>query len=205
MISPLLSRTTGGAAVFVLAGLLEAAPARANIVFDFSGDCSGGYLCGGPPTGVLTLADSYTFGTDITSTDFISFEYSSSIYSLNITSADAPVLVGGLNADGSFNSAGQLGIGTPPGLYEHFFGASARQFVVGTNFRADSWTIGGAPTFTLVSGAVPEPSTWAMMLLGFAGLGYAGCRRGTLTRRCNDTEAWPTEAGPATCSGGRVW
>jgi PEP-CTERM motif len=27
------------------------------------------------------------------------------------------------------------------------------------------------------SSAVPEPSTWAMMLLGFAGLGYAGYRR----------------------------
>ena len=26
-------------------------------------------------------------------------------------------------------------------------------------------------------GGVPEPSTWAMMLLGFAGLGYAGFRR----------------------------
>jgi hypothetical protein len=28
--------------------------------------------------------------------------------------------------------------------------------------------------FTLIGSAVPEPSTWAMMLLGFAGLGYAG-------------------------------
>jgi hypothetical protein len=28
-----------------------------------------------------------------------------------------------------------------------------------------------------VSGAVPEPSTWAMLLLGFAGLGFAGYRR----------------------------
>ena len=28
-----------------------------------------------------------------------------------------------------------------------------------------------------VGGAVPEPSTWAMMLVGFAGLGYAGYRR----------------------------
>jgi uncharacterized membrane protein len=26
------------------------------------------------------------------------------------------------------------------------------------------------------SGFLPEPSTWAMMLLGFAGLGYAGYR-----------------------------
>jgi PEP-CTERM motif len=36
------------------------------------------------------------------------------------------------------------------------------------------------PPFTLVSDvsltAVPEPATWAMMLLGFAGLGYAGFR-----------------------------
>jgi PEP-CTERM motif len=29
--------------------------------------------------------------------------------------------------------------------------------------------------------AVPEPSTWAMMLVGFAGLGFAGYRRATLT------------------------
>ena len=27
------------------------------------------------------------------------------------------------------------------------------------------------------SGAIPEPGTWAMMLLGFAGLGFAGWRR----------------------------
>jgi PEP-CTERM motif len=26
-------------------------------------------------------------------------------------------------------------------------------------------------------GAVPEPSTWAMMILGFAGLGFAGYRK----------------------------
>jgi hypothetical protein len=31
--------------------------------------------------------------------------------------------------------------------------------------------------FTLVSGAAPEPSTWAMMLLGYGGLGYAGYRK----------------------------
>ena len=32
-----------------------------------------------------------------------------------------------------------------------------------------------------IGGAVPEPSTWAMMLVGFAGLGFAGYRS---TRRC---------------------
>ena len=29
----------------------------------------------------------------------------------------------------------------------------------------------------VIGGAVPEPSTWAMMLIGFAGLGYAGYRQ----------------------------
>jgi hypothetical protein len=39
----------------------------------------------------------------------------------------------------------------------------------------------GVALFTVNAGgsitAVPEPSTWAMMLVGFAGLGYAGYRR----------------------------
>ena len=36
-------------------------------------------------------------------------------------------------------------------------------------------TFTGSGVF-VVGGVVPEPSTWAMMLLGFAGLGFAGYR-----------------------------
>jgi PEP-CTERM motif len=39
-------------------------------------------------------------------------------------------------------------------------------------------TIEGDGVFAF-GGAVPEPSTWALMLLGFAGLGYAGYRKGS--------------------------
>jgi hypothetical protein len=45
------------------------------------------------------------------------------------------------------------------------------------------WTWGAGPNhnanqgFTLVIGTVPEPSTWAMLLIGFAGLALAGWRR----------------------------
>jgi len=37
---------------------------------------------------------------------------------------------------------------------------------------ADSGMPGGGTT-----GAIPEPSTWAMLLIGFAGVGYAGYRK----------------------------
>ncbi len=37
--------------------------------------------------------------------------------------------------------------------------------------------MGVITTITSVTPSVPEPSTWAMMLLGFAGLGYAGFKR----------------------------
>ena len=46
--------------------------------------------------------------------------------------------------------------------------ASAYSFTVSPGF-------GNAPGS--IPSAIPEPSTWAMMLLGFMGLGYAGYRR----------------------------
>ena len=43
---------------------------------------------------------------------------------------------------------------------------------IGTGLAAQ-WS----PSDPSAASAVPEPSTWAMMLLGFAGLGFAGYRR----------------------------
>src|SRR3984885_14149427 len=81
-------------------------PASANVVFDFNGVCATG--CSGIATGVLTLADSYVFGSDITTLELISFDYSSSQFSFNLTRSDVAFIAGGLNADGSFNSTETL-------------------------------------------------------------------------------------------------
>ena len=56
-----------------------------------------------------------------------------------------------------------FGVASPSG---GFLGAAAN-----SNDLSDLFVAGAIPT------AVPEPSTWAMMIIGFAGLGYAGYRR----------------------------
>jgi PEP-CTERM motif len=66
--------------------------------------------------------------------------------------------------------------------FHAFGGKSAFGPRHGRIFVLDNLTIGAVPALSpAVSDgafrAVPEPSTWAMMLLGFAGLGYAGYRR----------------------------
>ena len=66
-----------------------------------------------------------------------------------------------------------------PGITSSFGGGTITVDWVGTNT--------GGVTFTAVFDAstvstVPEPSTWAMMLLGFAGLGFAGYRRNGKSR-----------------------
>jgi hypothetical protein len=171
-------RFSGAAAALALStALFYAAPARANIVFDFSGVCEFG--CSGTATGVLTLADSYTFGADITAADFISFNYSSSSFSLDFTSADAPFFRGGLNADGSFNAESLLGIQSSSGEIPYFMAAvsAVSPLSLWGSTSADNKSDGGSSfTFALAGGAVPEPSIWTMMLIGFAGLGFASYR-----------------------------
>jgi hypothetical protein len=46
----------------------------------------------------------------------------------------------------------------------------------GTLFLVAGATVSGGQS-TTVSAVVPEPSTWAMMVIGFAGLGFAGYRQ----------------------------
>jgi hypothetical protein len=64
-------------------------------------------------------------------------------------------------------------------------GAPSSILINGTNYApsvisfssAQPWIFLSEAEFSGIAGAVPEPSTWAMMLLGFAGIGFMAYRR----------------------------
>jgi outer membrane lipase/esterase len=65
------------------------------------------------------------------------------------------------------DACGAAAVGTDCNTYEYWDGihpTAAAHMVI-------------ADAFLTATGAVPEPSTWAMMLLGFAGIGFLAYRR----------------------------
>src|ERR1700733_6050043 len=107
--------------------------ANANIIFDFRGQgeffgdvpCPNSICSDTTSIGVLTLTDNYVYGTDITTSNFLSFiltVYSSSDEAIGffywlggMQSFQLPE--GGLNLDGSFDAAGQLGFSQGPSIF----------------------------------------------------------------------------------------
>ena len=55
--------------------------------------------------------------------------------------------------------------------------ATSADFDAATTPDPGADDIGSVISFRQVTGAIPEPSTWAMMLLGFAVLGVSGWRK----------------------------
>jgi len=85
----------------------------------------------------------------------------------NVLSAAAnPYLdIGGVLFTTTQNPGGYWNLwGNSPGNYSLFESAPGRGYPI-------------QESGNLTVSAVPEPSTWAMLLLGFAGLGFAGYRR----------------------------
>ena len=63
------------------------------------------------------------------------------------------------------------------------FAGSAADLILSANqVGGPGATISAAITNTSVTKGIPEPSTWVMMALGFAGLGYAAVRRSSKDR-----------------------
>jgi hypothetical protein len=82
----------------------------------------------------------------------------------------APSFAAALKLLSTYSGTVALGAGT----HEFAFHFSRGETGFG---RAPYFGIDGVSLIQQQVGAVPEPSTWAMMLLGFAGIGYAVYRR----------------------------
>jgi hypothetical protein len=143
------------------------------------------------PLGMGTGPDGTTYmGVQGGSSEVATWTTPQTSLSIYWGSIDGDVCGGGSSSCGNLNSISiQLGttvltgadlIGMSGVLGEGMQGNSADNQLV-TIRGLDPFTTvtfattGNAFEFTLAS--VPEPSTWAMMLLGFAGLGFAGYRK----------------------------
>jgi hypothetical protein len=94
-------------------------------------------------------------------------DFSVTLDGYTLTGADLAAMAGGPTDDGSHTSPTSNELITISGL---------DPFTTATFSSARN-----SFEFSLVEG-VPEPATWAMMALGFAGLGYAAFRRNTKGR-----------------------
>jgi hypothetical protein len=147
-----------------LAALLTGTAFR-NEIFNFTGDCDD---CTGTGAGVLTLDDSYVVGNEFTTTEFISFFYTSNLTDWEFDSGDIYLYVDGT-----------LPVGL--GRANVDIGDNELEFV---SYTDGSWAIGDLDegingTWSAASTSVPEPSAWLPILFAL----LAGHRFRSRTRR----------------------
>lgn len=166
--------STLGAAVLV--GLVASPASAAVYNFDYLG---AGGITG--PGGPATFTIDSTTGTALNGgqVDF-------SVTGLfNGVTQTVEVIFGKPFNDGTFDlsPAALQFLGSNLGAFEQFAGpalftgsTSDPVFNIGT-FQLSSLLSGPATLTISAVAAVPEPSTWAMMILGFAGVGFMAYRR----------------------------
>jgi hypothetical protein len=157
-------------------GLLTSGPASALITLKYYfvgpcvGNCSG--LLGpivGSGVGVLTLQN-YTPGDPLAADNFVDFVYYPTGFEIETFSfySISGSLPGGVPSPATFEIEGN---GAPHGTLS-FSSSSRGAWCAGYVSSKCGFGFGSSSSWALV----PEPSTWAMMLVGFAGLGFAGYR-----------------------------
>src|SRR5271163_2376642 len=132
--------------------------------------------CTGEGIAVLTLQD-YTLGTPLTASDFVSFSYESEQNSFSVDSSELQKITGALPAVLPSSASVSIVVGTKDEIFMSSTGGN------GGWFAGPKGSVDAGLFSSWSAGAVPEPSTWAMLLIGFGGVGYAGYRRARITPR----------------------
>lgn len=159
------------AAVAALSTPAKAAVAAVEETYTFIGACTDCYNGGGDIHATLVLED-YTRGRSIETSNFVSFSYSGSdlIPAFTVLPADLTLPLEGVIPK---NLPG-------PAEFHLFFDLPQSNFISSTDgtWYVDASDYGTSGTWS----AAPEPATWAMILIGFAGLAYASTRHAKTTR-----------------------
>jgi hypothetical protein len=195
---------TVAAVLCLISTALGASTTAIAAVYEWSGTCTLG--CSGTSIGFLTIADGAS-PLNFDASQFISFQYTSTSGSffLDNTSPYLAAQGGGWAGSGLLLEENAYAPGPTPSsrdpLWQFYFNTAANpnlalspdagawQFLSGSyawtcgDPSCSTWSddvirnVGVGGDFTLVTAPVPEPSTWAMMILGFVGLGFMAYRR----------------------------
>jgi PEP-CTERM motif len=170
----------GGASVALGMVVLGAPTVRATVLdFSFSGNLGGGvtetasWSMDSNPNVITFTTGSFTLVTTSGGTEFRS-DLVPSTSTFDAVQFDAPGVPSGVE----FNTVGvAFNVFDRFGSQIYTGSESAPVFAPGTFVG----TLGTLTITDAVTTAVPEPSTWAMMLLGFLGLGLMTYRRNSKT------------------------
>jgi hypothetical protein len=134
------------------------------MAFSFTGVCSD---CNGTAHAELVLKD-YTLGDAMEDANLVSFTYDGTnlLSGFTITPSSPGLYLYGV-IDGPFPAAENVIVFSTSAFFESSSGGSWCAGLVcgGDQGSVSQWSIGVA--------AVPEAATWAMMVLGFGGIGFA--------------------------------
>jgi PEP-CTERM motif len=163
------------AAIAAVAGLstpAEATTAVAEETYNFTGACIDCFNGDGDIHATLVL-ENYKQGASIEVGNFVSLSYSGSdlLPAFTVLPADLTVL----------GIVGAIPTILPgPAKFWVFFDLPQSNFITNTD---GTWYVNASDYGTSGTwSATPEPATWSMMLIGFAGLAHAAARRAKTMR-----------------------
>jgi hypothetical protein len=197
-------------AITIAVAMIVGAPTTATAaVYEWSGTCTLG--CSGTSIGFLTIADGAS-PLNFDASQFFSFQYTSSSGSFFLDNTSPYLAAQGGGWAGSGLLLEENAYAPSPTassrdpLWQFYFNTAANpnltlspdagawQFLSGSydwtcgDPQCTTWTdnvirnVGVGGNLTLVTAPVPEPSTWAMMILGFLGLGFIAYRKKSTLR-----------------------